>query len=100
MTLDIGFYSQLLAALFFVGLLLLPFYWFARSRAAQRWLFFLILLLINLGGLWYLLVSYLVTRLDGSRPPSFIEVLASGLWLPLLILLLTNAALFLIRRRN
>jgi hypothetical protein len=93
-------FSLLLSGLYVLGLLLLPFYWFAHSPAARRWLFWLALVLINLGGLWYLLISFLVTRLNGSTPPSLGQAFLQGLWIPVLILVLSNAVLFTIRARK
>jgi hypothetical protein len=90
--------SQFLGSLYFLGLMLLPLMWFARNPSAVRRLFWLALFCINLGGLWILLVMFLVTRLDGSGPPSLAEVFWQGLWIPTLILLLSNLAAFGLRR--
>lgn len=89
---DISVLSSLVGGLFVVGLLLLPLVWFARSPIARRRLFWLALGFINIGGLWVLLVMYLVMRLDGSRPPNLLEGFAQGLWAPALLLLLANLA--------
>lgn len=95
---NIEIFSRLLGGAFFIGLLLLPFAWFARNPSAKRTLLRLALALINLGGLWILLVSFLVTRLDGSRPPSLGEAFVQGLWIPVLILVLGNLAALAVRR--
>lgn len=87
---DISLFSSLVAGLFLVGLLMLPLVWFARTPTARRRLFWLALGFINIGGLWVLMVLFLITRLEGSRPPTLLEVFARGLWAPALILLLAN----------
>ena len=79
-----------LAGLLFSGLLLI-----ARGKRARLALFITGLGLVNLGGLAVLFSAFLVSRLDGSRPPALLEFLA-GLWAPVGLLVVVNAILILI----
>ena len=95
---NLELFSRLIASGFFLGLLLLPFAWFARTPATRRALLWVALVLINLSGLWILLVAYLVTRLEGSHPPTLGQAFVQGLWIPALILVLANLAAFGVSR--
>lgn len=85
--------------LVFVGLgFLLPMASSEVPRVRQI-LFASSLVLINGGALIALSMGYLVTRLEGSRPPSIGQYLAP-LWLPLVLILIMDAVTIYVNQRK
>lgn len=85
---------------FFVGLGFTPPIATTKTPRLRQILFASSLVLVNGDALIALGLGYLVTRLEGSRPPSFSDYLAP-LWLPLvLILIIDGVTIFINERRR
>jgi hypothetical protein len=84
--------SLILYALFVLGLIVLALLFVIRSRAARQLIFAAGVVVINLGTLLVLVSVYLLFRLDGSQPPSLLEVVRL-LWVQLALIALVNVGL-------
>lgn len=70
-----------------------------HSRVVRQILLWVGLLVMNVGALLALGAGYLVTRLEGSIPPTLGQYLAP-LWLPVALLVLVDGLLVLAYRRK
>jgi hypothetical protein len=88
---------SILYTLFLLGLLFVFALAVAKTNTVRGVLFWLGLVVMNLGALVVLLAVFAVSRLDGSGPPGADEVLAP-FWLPIALIGVTNGVLVLINR--
>lgn len=84
---------------FFVGLGFIAPIASSKNPRLRQILFAISLVLVNGGALIGLGLGYLVTRLEGSRPPTVGEYLAP-LWLPLVLILIIDVVTILINQRS
>lgn len=92
----------LLSVFFLLGLLFIGLMLIARSPRARLALLISGLGVVDLGGLAVLFAAFLVSRLDGARPPGVFEFLGA-LWAPVALLVLVNIGLglvFWLRRKR
>jgi hypothetical protein len=69
-----------------------------RPPGLRRVLLIAILIIVNVGEILYLAPAYLVSRLDGSMPPSLSEFLAPHSLLILLVLTVNVVIFYLLPR--
>ena len=90
-------FIALLYMCFLVGLGVVAPLATVKSPVVRQVLLALGLLLVNLGALIILGAGYLVSRLEGSIPPTVVQFLAP-LWLPTLLILLADFAMVAVFR--
>jgi hypothetical protein len=88
-----------LFALALVGLLFLAAVYYTPATRTRQIIFWLGLVIVNLGALFVIFAVFLVSRLEGSTPPGILEVL-SPYWLPILLIVLEDGAIIGASRRG